>query len=148
MTYLSRVDLIVNAFFGVLPLFFIVNIVIIGLIGSLIVGLNFAKGLSLSLNIPLIAVSHLEGHLYSSFIDRKQDFPFISLIVSGGHTQILLVEKFEKYHIIANTVDDAAGEAFDKGAKILGLNYPGGPEIEKRIAKNCPTVVPACPRPV
>ena len=103
-----------------------------GLLGSLIVGLNFAKGLSLSLNKPLIAVSHLEGHLYSSFIDRKQDFPFISLIVSGGHTQILLVEKFEKYHIIANTVDDAAGEAFDKGAKILGLNYPGGPEIEKK----------------
>ena len=102
-----------------------------GLLGSLIVGLNFAKGLSISMNIPFLAISHLEGHLFSCFINKEPVYPFISLIVSGGHTQIWLVESFNVIKVISNTVDDAAGEAFDKGARILGLSYPGGPEIEK-----------------
>jgi len=107
-----------------------------GLLGSLIVGLNFAKGLSIGLNIPLVGVSHLKGHLCSSLLNRsKFKYPFISLIVSGGHTQLWLVENPDNFKVIGNTVDDAAGEAFDKGARILGLNYPGGPEIEK-ISKN------------
>ena len=105
-----------------------------GLLGSLIVGLNFAKGLAVGLDIPLIGISHLEGHLSSGFINNSPQFPCISLIVSGGHTQIWLIENINKFDVISNTVDDAAGEAFDKGARILGLPYPGGPEIEK-IAK-------------
>ena len=103
-----------------------------GLLGSLIVGLNFAKGLSLALGIPLVGVSHLKGHLSSSFINKKSfKYPNISLIVSGGHTQLWLVKNNMEFDVIGNTVDDAAGEAFDKGARILGLEYPGGPEIEK-----------------
>ena len=109
-----------------------------GLLGSLIVGLNFAKGLSIGLNIPLIAVSHLVGHLSSSFINNKVKYPHLSLIVSGGHTQIWIVENSESYTVVANTVDDAAGEAFDKGARILGFNYPGGPEIEKKSTNGNP----------
>ena len=103
-----------------------------GLLGSLIVGLNFAKGLSVALNIPLIGISHLVGHLSSSFINSSIKYPHLSLIVSGGHTQIWIVENSKSYTVVANTVDDAAGEAFDKGARILGLKYPGGPEIEKK----------------
>ena len=106
-----------------------------GLLGSLIVGLNFAKGLSIALDVPFLGISHLEGHLYSSFINSTPIYPYLSLIVSGGHTQIWLISKFKKFKVISNTVDDAAGEAFDKGARILGLKYPGGPEIEK-ISKN------------
>tara|TARA_Y100000996_G_scaffold113452_1_gene84089 strand:+ start:1879 stop:2877 length:999 start_codon:yes stop_codon:yes gene_type:complete len=106
-----------------------------GLLGSLIVGLNFAKGLAVGLNIPLIGISHLEGHLASGFIDNTPNFPCMSLIVSGGHTQIWYLESIDKFDVISNTVDDAAGEAFDKGARILGLGYPGGPEIEK-LAKS------------
>ena len=106
-----------------------------GLIGSLMVGLNYAKGLSVGLGIPIIGVSHLEGHLFSGLIDNSIDFPYICLLVSGGHTQIWQVSGFNNYKILSTTVDDAAGEAFDKGARILGLKYPGGPEIEK-AAKN------------
>ena len=103
-----------------------------GLLGSLIVGLNFAKGLSIALGIPLVGVSHLKGHLSSSFINKNSfKYPNISLIVSGGHTQLWLVKNNMDFDVIGNTVDDAAGEAFDKGARILGLKYPGGPEIEK-----------------
>ena len=103
-----------------------------GLVGSLLVGLNFSKGLSIGLNVPLIGINHLEGHLVSNYINKKNIiFPYICLLVSGGHTQIVLVEN-DKYKILAETVDDAAGEAFDKGAIILGLKYPGGPEIEKK----------------
>ena len=102
-----------------------------GLIGSLLVGLNFAKGLSIGLNLPIIGINHLEGHLLSSFINKDRiDYPHLCMLVSGGHTQIVFVDE-KDYKIIANTVDDAAGEAFDKGARILGLKYPGGPEIEK-----------------
>ena len=109
-----------------------------GLLGSLIVGLNFAKGLSVGLGIPIIGISHLIGHLSSSFINNKVNYPYLSLIVSGGHTQIWLVEAPDSYTVVSNTVDDAAGEAFDKGARILGLNYPGGPEIEKKAINGNP----------
>ena len=104
-----------------------------GLLSSLIVGLNFAKGLSIGLNIPLIGINHLEGHLSSSLINNNSiKFPYLSLLVSGGHTQIWFIKNYNEYKVIANTVDDAVGEAFDKGARILGLGYPGGPEIEKK----------------
>lgn len=107
-----------------------------GLISCLLVGLNFAKGLALGLNIPLIPINHLEGHLCSNLInDYKINFPYLCLLVSGGHTQIWEVSDVNNYTILSTTVDDAAGEAFDKGAKMLGLSYPGGPEIEKN-AKN------------
>ena len=103
-----------------------------GLISCLLVGLNFAKGLSIGLNVPLIPVNHLEWHLCSNLIDNyKIDMPYLCLLVSGGHTQIWVVNSAEDYKILSTTVDDAAGEAFDKGAKMLGLGYPGGPEIEK-----------------
>ena len=106
-----------------------------GLKGALLVGLNFAKGMSMALNIPFVGVNHLEGHLYSNIMENTQiSFPFISLIVSGGHTQIWRVNKIGDYDLLANTVDDAAGEAFDKGARLIGLGYPGGPEIQKASA--------------
>ena len=107
-----------------------------GLKGALIVGVNFAKGLSIAKNIPIIGVNHMEGHLFSNFINAKQiKYPFLCLLVSGGHTQIWNVQQYQKYELLSNTIDDAAGEAFDKGARLLGLNYPGGPEIE-RLAKD------------
>ena len=103
-----------------------------GLMGALLVGVNFAKGLSIGLNIPLIGINHMEGHLFSNFIDNPElKYPFLCLLVSGGHTQIWKVNSFGNYTLLATTRDDAAGEAFDKGARILGLGYPGGPEIEK-----------------
>ena len=103
-----------------------------GLKGALLVGLNFAKGMSMALDIPYVGVNHLEGHLFSNIMENKEiKFPFISLIVSGGHTQIWRVNKIGEYDLLANTVDDAAGEAFDKGARLLGLSYPGGPEIQR-----------------
>jgi len=112
-----------------------------GLIGALLVGTSFAKGLSLALNIPLIEVNHLQAHILSNFIIKKNEqksipkFPFLCLLVSGGHTQLVLVRDFPEMEIIGQTLDDAAGEAFDKCAKVLGLPYPGGPFIDK-YAKN------------
>lgn len=106
-----------------------------GLMGALLVGLNFAKGLSLGWNIPFLGVNHMEGHLSANFIDNPNfDYPFLCLLVSGGHTQIWKVTEFGKYELMGQTRDDAAGEAFDKGARVLGLNYPGGPEIERTAA--------------
>lgn len=103
-----------------------------GLIGSLLVGATFAKGMALALNIPLISVHHMQAHILAHFIDEpKPEFPFLCLTVSGGHTQIVLVKNFLEMEIIGETIDDAAGEAFDKSAKILGLPYPGGPLIDK-----------------
>lgn len=105
-----------------------------GLLGSLLVGSSFAKGLALSLDIPLIAVNHMQAHIIAHFIDDNQsspEFPFLCLTVSGGHTQIVLVKDFLDMEIIGQTLDDAAGEAFDKAAKMLGLPYPGGPLIDK-----------------
>ena len=103
-----------------------------GLIGALIVGANFAKGLALKYSLPIIPVNHIEGHIFSGFLtENNPDFPIITLVVSGGHTAIFYVENFNKYEIIGLTRDDAAGEAFDKIAKLCGLEYPGGPLIDK-----------------
>lgn len=103
-----------------------------GLIGSLLVGISFAKSLSLCLNIPLIEVNHLHAHIISLFIDARPVFPMISLTVSGGHTQLLLLESYSSFKILGQTLDDAAGEAIDKTGKLLGLGYPAGPEMDQR----------------
>lgn len=103
-----------------------------GLIGSLLVGTQFAKSLALSLHIPLISVHHMQAHVTANLIgDEKPSFPFLCLTVSGGHTQIVLCESPTKMTVLGETIDDAAGEAFDKTAKLLGLPYPGGPLIDK-----------------
>lgn len=110
-----------------------------GLIGSLLVGGQFAKSLSLALNIPLIAVHHMQAHVLANLIDDpKPSFPFLCLTVSGGHTQIVLCESPNKMKVIGETIDDAAGEAFDKSAKMLGLPYPGGPLIDKYAQQGNP----------
>ena len=106
-----------------------------GLIGSLLVGLNTAKGLSYGLNTPMIGVNHLEGHLLAIFLQKKIQFPFVALIVSGGHTDLYRASDFGQYKLLGRTRDDAAGESFDKVGKMLGLPYPGGPAIEK-LAQN------------
>jgi len=104
-----------------------------GLAACLMIGYSYARGLALTLNIPVVGVNHLEGHLLSPFISGKRDdaFPFISLVVSGGHTLLMLAKGLGQYQKLGGTVDDAAGEAFDKVARLMGLAYPGGPEIEK-----------------
>ena len=103
-----------------------------GLIGSLLVGAQFAKSLALALNVPLIAVHHMQAHVLANLIEDPQpEFPFLCLTVSGGHTQIVLCESPQSLKVIGETMDDAAGEAFDKSAKLLGLPYPGGPLIDK-----------------
>lgn len=103
-----------------------------GLMGSLLVGVSFAKGMSLALNIPLIEVNHMQAHVLAHFIDEPcPKLPFLCLTVSGGHTQIVLVRSHHDMEVIGETQDDAAGEAFDKAAKILGLPYPGGPLIDR-----------------
>jgi len=107
-----------------------------GLVGSLLVGANFAKGLSIKYKIPVVPVNHIEGHIYSGNIQFPDlDFPLISLVVSGGHTAIFKVNSYKDYDLIGSTIDDAAGEAFDKIAKLIGKTYPGGPIID-RLAKN------------
>ncbi len=108
-----------------------------GLMGSLMVGVSFAKGLSIAHNIPMVEVNHLQGHILSHFLDLPDRtlphpaFPFLCLLVSGGHTQIVRVDSPLEMEIIGTTIDDAAGEAFDKCAKVMGLPYPGGPVIDK-----------------
>ena len=103
-----------------------------GLLGTLLIGENFAQGLALALNKPLIPVNHLEGHLMAPFLGgEKLDFPFLTLLVSGGHSLIIDVKGLNDYEILGQSRDDAVGEAFDKVAKLIGLGYPGGPEIEK-----------------
>jgi len=107
-----------------------------GLIGSLLIGCSFAKAVGYSRGIPLIAVNHLEGHMFSSFLEQPVPaFPFIALIVSGGHTCLYRVDGFGQYRELGRTRDDAAGEAYDKVSKLLGLGYPGGPFID-RLAKD------------
>jgi len=107
-----------------------------GLLGTLLIGENFAQGLAIALNKPLIPVNHLEAHLMAPFLSTGDiSFPFLTLLVSGGHSLIIDVEAFNKYKILGQSRDDAVGEAFDKVAKLIGLGYPGGPEIEK-ISKN------------
>lgn len=102
-----------------------------GLIGSLLVGVSFAKGMAMALGLPLIEVNHMQAHVMANFIDQTPSFPHICLTVSGGHTQIILVKAPLEMELIGETLDDAAGEAFDKTAKLLGLPYPGGPLIDK-----------------
>lgn len=110
-----------------------------GLLGALLVGTSFAKGMAMALNIPLVEVNHMQAHVLAHFIDDpKPKFPFICLTVSGGHTQIVLVKDYLEMEIIGETIDDAVGEAFDKAAKILGLPYPGGPLIDKYAAQGDP----------
>ncbi len=111
-----------------------------GLIGALLVGLTFGKALAYSLKKTFIPVNHIEGHIYSGFLmDDKPEFPFLSLVVSGGHTLLLLVESFMQIKKLGSTVDDAAGEAFDKVAKMLGMGYPGGPKIQNASLKGDPS---------
>ncbi len=106
-----------------------------GLMGSLLVGTSFAKSLSIALNIPLIAVNHMQAHVLAHFINeenqKKPEFPFLCLTISGGHTQILKINHYNDFETLGETIDDAVGEAFDKTAKLLGLPYPGGPLIDK-----------------
>jgi N6-L-threonylcarbamoyladenine synthase len=124
-----------------------------GLPGSLVVGMNAAKGVALARNLPLIGVNHLEGHVYAHWLDQggvddplvlrlikafETPFPLLSLIVSGGHTELVLVHDHGEYELIGHTVDDAAGEAFDKVARLLNLGYPGGPAIQKAAAAGNP----------
>jgi N6-L-threonylcarbamoyladenine synthase len=113
-----------------------------GLMGSLLVGVNFGKAFSYGLGIPFIAVNHMEAHIYSNFIeDPVPQFPFINLTVSGGHTQIVLLKDEFEYQIIGETKDDAAGEAFDKVAKMLNLGYPGGPQIDRHAKNGDPNAI-------
>ncbi|PYF74507.1 tRNA (adenosine(37)-N6)-threonylcarbamoyltransferase complex transferase subunit TsaD [Pedobacter nutrimenti] len=110
-----------------------------GLLGSLLVGVSFAKSFALALDLPLIAVNHMQAHILAHFIDEpKPSFPFLCLTVSGGHTQIVLVKDYFDMEIVGETLDDAAGEAFDKTAKILNLPYPGGPLIDKHAREGNP----------
>lgn len=119
-----------------------------GLIGSLLVGCCFAKAVSYSRGIPLLGVNHLEGHIFSAFLEeRMPPFPFLSLIVSGGHTSLIRVDNFGSYSELGRTRDDAAGEAYDKVAKLLGLGYPGGPVIDRLAQTGNPEFIPF-PRPL
>ncbi len=111
-----------------------------GLIGSLVVGLNFAKGLAYRYNKPLIPINHLIAHFYSAFFENNINFPFLGLLISGGHTALFEFESFTKYKIIGKTIDDSCGEAFDKIAKYFNLGYPGGPIIDKLAQKGDPLV--------
>ena len=118
-----------------------------GLLGSLLVGTSFAKGLALALNVPLIDVNHLQGHVLAHFVEdgtglHHPDFPFLCLLVSGGNSQIVRVNAYNDMEIIGQTIDDAAGEAFDKCAKVLGLPYPGGPWIDKLAKLGDPNKYP------
>ena len=114
-----------------------------GLIGSLLVGTSFAKGLSLGLRIPIIDVNHLHGHVLVRFVreqadDRMPEFPYLGLLISGGNSQLIMVRGYNDMEILGRTIDDAAGEAFDKCAKVMGLPYPGGPHIDRLAAEGDP----------
>jgi N6-L-threonylcarbamoyladenine synthase len=114
-----------------------------GLIGSLLVGTSFAKGLSLGLRIPIIDVNHLHGHVLAHFVreqadDRVPEFPYLCLLISGGNSQLIMVRGYNDMEILGRTIDDAAGEAFDKCAKVMGLPYPGGPHIDCLAAEGDP----------
>ena len=117
-----------------------------GLMGSLLVGISFAKSLALGLSIPLIEVNHMQAHILAHFIDgdidRKPVFPFLAMTISGGHTQIVLVNDYFEMEILGETLDDAVGEAFDKSGKILGLTYPGGPLVDKYAQLGNPKAFP------
>ncbi|MDN3635057.1 tRNA (adenosine(37)-N6)-threonylcarbamoyltransferase complex transferase subunit TsaD [Neolewinella lacunae] len=119
-----------------------------GLIGSLMVGVSFAKAFALARGIPLIEVDHMQAHVLAHFAEDPQpEFPFLCLTVSGGHTQLVLVHSALHQEIIGRTLDDAAGEAFDKSGKLLGLTYPAGPEIDRRAQRGQPSIAFARPDP-
>lgn len=121
-----------------------------GLAGALVVGLNFAKGLSQSLGLPLIGVDHMEGHLWANFLEQpptSDSYPYLCLLASGGHTHLWQVDGAGCYTLLGRSLDDAAGEAFDKGARLLGLGYPGGPAIEAAARNGDPQAVDF-PRPM
>ncbi len=118
-----------------------------GLVPSLLVGLSFAKALAFGVNKPLIGVDHLEAHTFAHFLHEEIPFPFLSLVVSGGHTSLFLVKELGEMYIVGQTRDDAAGEAFDKIAKLLHLGYPGGPVIDKTAREGNPYAV-KLPRPM
>lgn len=110
-----------------------------GLVGALLVGAAFAKALAYAWQIPALAINHMEGHLLAPFLDAKHpEFPFLALLVSGGHTQIIEVQDIGNYKILGESLDDAAGEAFDKTAKLLGLDYPGGPLLAQLATQGVP----------
>jgi N6-L-threonylcarbamoyladenine synthase len=112
-----------------------------GLAGSLLVGVNVAKGLAYGRGLPLIGVNHLEAHIATNWLDasfQELPFPLLCMVVSGGHTELLLMSGYGEYHLLGSTADDAAGEAFDKVARMLGLEYPGGPAIQRAAAKGNP----------
>ncbi|MCS7262430.1 MAG: tRNA (adenosine(37)-N6)-threonylcarbamoyltransferase complex transferase subunit TsaD [Aquificaceae bacterium] len=117
-----------------------------GLILSLVVGVSFAKSLAYYLKRPLVPVHHLEGHIYSVFLQGPVEYPFLALIVSGGHTDLYLVEGFGRYTFLGGTLDDAVGESYDKVAKLVGLGYPGGPVIDRLASQGEP--IYALPRPL
>ena len=117
-----------------------------GLVGSLLVGVSSAKALALVWDVPFVAVNHLEAHLYASFLEEPDlDLPVVVLLVSGGHTMLVLMEGHGRYRVLGSTLDDAAGEAFDKVARYLGLGYPGGPAIDSLATRGDPTAI-AFPR--
>ncbi len=119
-----------------------------GLAGSLLTGVSFAKGLALGLGVKIMPINHLEAHIIANLLEEPNiEFPFICLLVSGGHTQIWLINKLDNYILLGETRDDAAGEAFDKGARVIGLGYPGGPAIEKCALKGNPELI-EFPRPL
>jgi N6-L-threonylcarbamoyladenine synthase len=124
-----------------------------GLAGSLLVGVNTAKGLAFASGLPLLPINHLEGHIYSNWIDlpdrpgARDEFPVVVLIVSGGHTELVLMSGHGRYELLGSTLDDAAGEAFDKVARLLGLGFPGGPVIQKAAQAGDPSRYPL-PRPL
>lgn len=114
-----------------------------GLVGAILVGLNFAKAMAFGLEVPFVGVNHMEGHLYSNFlVEPKPSYPFLSLIVSGGHTMLVVVDAPFRHTLLGETRDDAAGEAFDKVAKMLGLGYPGGPLVDRKAKEGNASAIP------
>lgn len=111
-----------------------------GLIGSLLVGLSYAKGLAYSNNIPFVGANHMEGHISANYLETDLKPPYISLVVSGGHTYLIHVKDYSDYEVVGRTRDDAAGEAYDKVSRTLGLGYPGGPAIDKLAKEGSPTI--------
>jgi len=120
-----------------------------GLVGALLIGISFAKTLAYSLGVPIIGVDHIDAHIYSAIMDKKKpEFPFIGLVVSGGHTRLCLVKDFDDHIKLGDTLDDAIGEAYDKVAKIFGLGYPGGPIIDRLAKRGNPRAIKFTCRPI